>query len=70
MTTLERTFVIILTTLIIAGKIPLPPKYALGYWWSRYWQYSDYEFAELAETALPFSWEFPRVNPQNRGAGG
>lgn len=34
----------------IAGKVPLPPKYAFGYWWSRYWQYSDYEFVDLAKT--------------------
>lgn len=33
----------------VAGKIPLPPKYMLGYWWSRYWQYSDFEFVNLAE---------------------
>jgi len=33
----------------IAGKIPLPPKYAFGYWWSRYWQYSDFEFVDLAK---------------------
>ena len=33
----------------VAGKIPLPPKYAFGYWWSRYWQYSDYEFINLAK---------------------
>ena len=32
----------------IAGKIPLPPKFAFGYWWSRYWQYSDFEFTDLA----------------------
>ncbi|GAA4276556.1 glycoside hydrolase family 31 protein [Aquimarina mytili] len=31
----------------IAGKIPLPPRYAFGYWWSRYWAYSDREFKEL-----------------------
>ena len=31
----------------IAGRIPLPPKYAFGYWWSRYWQYSDNELREL-----------------------
>lgn len=31
----------------IAGKIPLPPKYAFGYWWSRYWKYSDEEFLAL-----------------------
>lgn len=33
----------------IAGRIPLPPKYAFGYWWSRYWQYSDAEFIELGQ---------------------
>lgn len=31
----------------IAGRIPLPPKYAFGYWWSRYWKYSDEEFLAL-----------------------
>ena len=33
----------------IAGRIPLPPKYMFGYWWSRYWQYSDFEFVDLAK---------------------
>ena len=33
----------------IAGRIPLPPKYALGYWWSRYWEYSDTELVGLAD---------------------
>ena len=32
----------------IAGRIPLPPKFVFGYWWSRYWQYSDFEFLDLA----------------------
>lgn len=31
----------------VAGAIPLPPKYAFGYWWSRYWQYSDNELRDL-----------------------
>jgi alpha-glucosidase (family GH31 glycosyl hydrolase) len=31
----------------IAGKIPLPPRYAFGYWWSRYWNYSDDELRTL-----------------------
>ena len=31
----------------MAGKIPVPPKYALGYWWSRYWVYSDPELRNL-----------------------
>ena len=25
----------------------MPPKYTFGYWWSRYWQYSDNEFRDL-----------------------
>lgn len=32
---------------MFAGKIPLPPRYAFGYWWSRYWSYSDNELREL-----------------------
>ena len=32
----------------IAGRIPLPPKYTLGYWWSRYWIYTDEEILSLA----------------------
>jgi alpha-glucosidase (family GH31 glycosyl hydrolase) len=31
----------------IAGKIPLPPRYAFGYWWSRYWSYSDNEVRQM-----------------------
>ncbi len=30
-----------------AGKVPLPPRYAFGYWWSRYWAYSDKELRDL-----------------------
>ncbi|MDP4208705.1 MAG: glycoside hydrolase family 31 protein [Bacteroidota bacterium] len=32
----------------VAGKIPVPPMYAFGYWWSRYWIYNDNELRELA----------------------
>ncbi|WP_263372124.1 glycoside hydrolase family 31 protein [Granulicella cerasi] len=31
----------------VAGRIPLPPRYAFGMWWSRYWAYSDQELNEL-----------------------
>lgn len=31
----------------VAGRIPMPPKYAFGYWWSRFWQYSDNELRDL-----------------------
>jgi len=30
-----------------AGKMPLPPRYSFGYWWSRYWSYSDQDFRDL-----------------------
>lgn len=33
----------------VAGRAPLPPKYTFGYWWSRYWQYSDNEFKDLVD---------------------
>lgn len=33
----------------IGGKIPLPPKYMFGYWWCRYWQYSDTELYDLMD---------------------
>ncbi len=31
----------------VFGSQPLPPRFALGYWWSRYWAYSDVEVEEL-----------------------
>lgn len=34
---------------LFAGKVPLPPRYAFGYWWSRYWLYSDKEFRSLID---------------------
>ena len=33
----------------VAGRIPLPPKYAFGYWWSRYWAYTDEELLEICQ---------------------
>ena len=32
-----------------AGKVPLPPCYTFGYWWSRYWTYSDQDLRDLIE---------------------
>lgn len=32
---------------VFAGNMPLPPRYAFGYWWSRYWSYSDKEVRGL-----------------------
>ncbi len=34
---------------LVAGREPLPPRYAFGYWWSRYWNYSDDELRDLVE---------------------
>src|SRR5262249_20598701 len=31
----------------IAGKIPMPPMYAFGYWYSKYEEYSDEDFKNL-----------------------
>lgn len=31
----------------IAGKIPLPPRYVFGSWWSRYWAYTDAELKDI-----------------------
>jgi alpha-glucosidase len=33
----------------VAGRIPLPPRFAFGVWWSRYWAYSDQELDELVK---------------------
>jgi len=32
----------------IAGKVPMLPRYVFGFWQSRYWSYSDYEFLDMA----------------------
>ena len=34
---------------VFAGKMPLPPRFTFGYWWSRYWAYSDKELRTLVE---------------------
>lgn len=31
----------------VAGKIPLPPRFVFGAWWSRYWAYTDKELEDL-----------------------
>lgn len=33
----------------VAGREPMPPRFAFGYWWSRYWNYSDSEIRDLVE---------------------
>ena len=43
--------------ILVAGRIPLPPRFAFGAWWSRYWAYSDQELDEWsaasARTTVP-----------------
>lgn len=33
----------------VAGHIPIPPRYAFGAWWSRYWAYSEKELRKLVD---------------------
>jgi len=33
----------------ITGEIPLLPRWSLGNWWSRYWEYTDQELKELMQ---------------------
>ena len=32
---------------LLSGRIALPPRYSFGYWWSRYWSYSDGEMRQV-----------------------
>ena len=34
---------------VFAGKAPLPPRFTFGYWWSRYWAYSDREMRTMVD---------------------
>ncbi|MBQ7461409.1 MAG: DUF5110 domain-containing protein [Bacteroidaceae bacterium] len=35
----------------VGGRVPMPPKYILGYWYSRYWSYTQAEFMQLIKDA-------------------
>lgn len=35
----------------VGGRVPLPPKYIMGYWYSRYWSYKQAEFMQLIRDA-------------------
>ena len=35
----------------IAGRVPMPPKYIFGYWYSRYWAYRQTEFQQIIRDA-------------------
>ena len=34
---------------LFSGKVPLPPRFAFGYWWSRYWHYADNDLRDLVK---------------------
>ncbi len=34
---------------VLSGRVPLPPRYAFGYWWSKYWSYSDKEIRQMVK---------------------
>ena len=64
----------------VAGRIPLPPRFAFGAWWSRYWAYSDQEIEELVrgfrENSTPLDvfvidmdWHISREQLQAMGEG-
>lgn len=67
---------------MVAGKIPIPPKFVFGYWWSRYWSYSDTDFrrltGEMRDYGLPIDvliidmdWhitDWPNAKPDPTGA--
>jgi alpha-glucosidase (family GH31 glycosyl hydrolase) len=44
---------------MISGPVPLIPRYILGNWWSRFWQYSDEDVQEIVtqfkERSIPLS---------------
>ncbi|MCP4764143.1 MAG: DUF5110 domain-containing protein [archaeon] len=59
----------------ISGKTPLIPRYILGNWWSRYWEYDEKELKELIETfqthKIPLSvciidmdWHLVKIDPK------
>jgi alpha-glucosidase (family GH31 glycosyl hydrolase) len=31
----------------VAGRIPLPPRWAFGYWWSRFWNDSESDYRQI-----------------------
>ena len=39
---------------VFAGKMPLPPRFTFGYWWSRYWAYTDKEMRTLVRKFQEF----------------
>ncbi len=63
----------------VAGRIPLPPRFAFGSWWSRYWSYSDQEVDELVQgfhenstpldvAVIDMDWHINREQLQAMGA--
>ena len=59
----------------LCGKLPMVPRYALGNWWSRYYQYTEQSYMELMEQFekenLPFTvavidmdWHLVDIDPK------
>lgn len=64
----------------VAGRIPLPPRFAFGIWWSRYWAYSDQELDQLVRgfhendtplnvLVIDMDWHINEKQLQARGQG-
>ncbi|MDY5730460.1 MAG: glycoside hydrolase family 31 protein [Eubacteriales bacterium] len=59
----------------LTGKIPMLPRYALGNWWSRYYEYSASEYLSLMDkfqnknvplsvAVIDMDWHITKVDPQ------
>lgn len=64
----------------LCGKTPMLPRYALGNWWSRYYEYTEESYLELMhrfdEEGIPFTvavidmdWHLVNIDPNMEPAG-
>ncbi len=64
----------------VAGRIPLPPRFAFGIWWSRYWAYDDQDLNRLVRgfrendtplnvLVIDMDWHLSEVQLRARGEG-
>ena len=62
----------------VAGRIPLPPRFAFGAWWSRYWDYTDQDILSIVKGfrendtpldvfVIDMGWHISREQLQARG---
>jgi alpha-glucosidase (family GH31 glycosyl hydrolase) len=39
----------------VAGRIPMPPQFAFGYWYSRYWKYTAQDLKDIVDDATAYN---------------